>query len=268
MIFSDLDLARRVESVDAHAGPEYARALAALRPESGATAIRVAGGAAVYAGVGSPVTQAMGLGLDGPVAEGQLDELEEFFRSRGARTEIEVCPLADASLLELLGRRGYRVLEWSNVLVRSLDAAGVGSPPASAVQVRRAGPEDAGVWTGIMTRCFLEQEEITQQARDLIEPSLHVPSFEGLLGSLDGVVAGCAGMVLHQGATLLAGAATLPAWRNRGVQAALSQARLHLAVSAGCDLAVTMTRPGSTSQRNAERQGFRIIYTRAKMARD
>jgi len=32
----------------------------------------------------------------------------------------------------------------------------------------------------------------------------------------------------------------------------------------GCDLAMMVAQPGSDSQRNAERKGFRIAYTRIK----
>ena len=45
---------------------------------------------------------------------------------------------------------------------------------------------------------------------------------------------------------------------------ALLEARLQTAVDAGCDLAMMVAAPGSASQRNAERQGFRIAYTRTK----
>ena len=38
-----------------------------------------------------------------------------------------------------------------------------------------------------------------------------------------------------------------------------------LAVDAGCDLAVTDSTPGSGSQRNMERLGFRVAYTRVEM---
>jgi len=37
-----------------------------------------------------------------------------------------------------------------------------------------------------------------------------------------------------------------------------------VAESQGCDLAMMCAQPGSASQRNAERQGFRIAYTRIK----
>jgi hypothetical protein len=35
-------------------------------------------------------------------------------------------------------------------------------------------------------------------------------------------------------------------------------------VEHGCDLAMIVTVPGSGSQRNAEREGFRVAYTRVK----
>ncbi|HSO74006.1 MAG TPA: hypothetical protein VLU47_04145 [Blastocatellia bacterium] len=41
-------------------------------------------------------------------------------------------------------------------------------------------------------------------------------------------------------------------------------ARLAFAVENGCDLAMVATQPGSGSQRNVERQGFRVVYTRTK----
>ena len=63
---------------------------------------------------------------------------------------------------------------------------------------------------------------------------------------------------------LLAGAATIPRWRGRGGQRALLEARLRFAVEQGADLAIMAAAPGSSSQRNAERQGFRIAYTRIK----
>jgi len=36
------------------------------------------------------------------------------------------------------------------------------------------------------------------------------------------------------------------------------------AAAQGCDIAMMCALPGSASQRNAERQGFRIAYTRIK----
>jgi hypothetical protein len=37
-----------------------------------------------------------------------------------------------------------------------------------------------------------------------------------------------------------------------------------MAARQGCDLAMMCAEPGGASQRNAEREGFRIAYTRTK----
>src|SRR5215813_568324 len=108
MTFADHAMARRMEGTDALAGVEYARAWAKAHSHDGPFSLAVAGGHAGFSGVDSPVTQAFGLGLNGPVTEADFDSLEEFYRSQGAPVNIETCPLADSSLLSLLNARGYR----------------------------------------------------------------------------------------------------------------------------------------------------------------
>jgi GNAT superfamily N-acetyltransferase len=71
-------------------------------------------------------------------------------------------------------------------------------------------------------------------------------------------------LAIHDGVAHLAGASTIPAGRKQGAQQALLDARLRYAVEQGCDLALMGAAPGSGSQRNAERHGFRIAYTRIK----
>jgi GNAT superfamily N-acetyltransferase len=77
------------------------------------------------------------------------------------------------------------------------------------------------------------------------------------------MIAGAGGMLApeHRMAAFF-GAATLPEYRGRGLQTAFMQERLRIAQQAGCDLAVTLTMPGTTSQRNVERAGFRVAYTK------
>jgi GNAT superfamily N-acetyltransferase len=69
---------------------------------------------------------------------------------------------------------------------------------------------------------------------------------------------------IHDGVALFGGSATVPELRRRGLQAALVHKRMHYAFDHGCDLAMMVAQPGSDSQRNAERKGFRIAYTRTK----
>ena len=90
---------------------------------------------------------------------------------------------------------------------------------------------------------------------------------EGLhlfLAELEGQAIAAGAVSLHDGVEHLAGASTIPEGRRRGAQLALLDARLRHAAAHGCDVALMGALPGSSSQRNAERHGFRIAYTRVK----
>ena len=75
---------------------------------------------------------------------------------------------------------------------------------------------------------------------------------------------GAAGFGIYDNVCILAGAATIPEARNQGVQNALLDARLRLARESGCSLAMICALPGSQSQKNAQKNGFNIAYTRTK----
>ena len=68
----------------------------------------------------------------------------------------------------------------------------------------------------------------------------------------------------HDGVALFGGAATVPELRRLGLQGALLEGRMRFAFEQGCDLAMMLAQAGSESQRNAERKGFRVAYTRLK----
>ena len=132
MFFVDLDLARRLEMAQAWRGVHYANAQLALRPETHSTVEAVAGGFALYAGEGSPLNKAVGLGMYRPVTQADLDHVERFYRSRNAAPRVSVCPLADPSLIDLLKAGGYRLEMFYSVLFRSLAEDGrAGIPDAS-----------------------------------------------------------------------------------------------------------------------------------------
>ena len=69
---------------------------------------------------------------------------------------------------------------------------------------------------------------------------------------------------IYDDVAILAGASTIPEQRKKGAQNALLEARLRYASENGCTIAIMDAVPGSQSQRNAEKNGFRIAYTRTK----
>jgi GNAT superfamily N-acetyltransferase len=266
MEFVDSSLARRFETAEATACQNCAKAFHRQHPDFPMAVEEIAGGSAVFAGVDSPVTQAIGVGLQGEVADSELDHLQEFFHSRGAAAAVELCPLVEMSLYERFAKRGFQLFEVSDVLFRRLSAED-NKPDAvrTAVAVRRAAPEEAKLWTQTVAQGFAEHFPVTQSMLDVMEGFFTAACC--FIALVNGVVAGGGAVSANRGVCGLFGASTLPEFRQRGVQTALLSARLAWAVAQGCDLAVSIAQPGSASHRNIERQGFRIAYTRTKLIR-
>jgi len=268
MLFADLALARRLEAMEALACVDTARSVARMHPEIPTATASIAGGWAVFTGVGSPISEARGLGMDGPVTEADLETLEEFYRSRGDAVRMEVCPLADASLHQLLAQRNYRLMEFSNMLARPLDPGAWVRCHFAGVSTRRAEPEESALWAQTVAQCFAEHTEITQELMDIMSCWAHSPIAACYFGYVDGELAGGGAVAIENRVALLGGAGTSPKFRGRGLQQSLIAARLTHAANAGCDLAMCAALPGSVSQRNCERQGFHVVYSRAKFTRE
>jgi GNAT superfamily N-acetyltransferase len=261
MVFADLDLCRRLERAEGQACLEFAESRHRLDPESGAAWMQCAGANVVFDGVDSPITQTFGLGLFEPLTPGALDQMERFFRDRGAVVVHEVSPLAGIPTLDLLCARGYRPIELSSVMYRPIDRPGTRENTAARV----AAPEECALWAEVSARGwahdnpdlrgFLEQFGAIAFAR---KQSVH------FIAELNGQPGAAGALSLHDGVALFGGAATVPEMRRQGLQAALLEARLRYAFEHGSLLAMMVTEAGSQSQRNAERQGFRIAYTRTK----
>lgn len=264
MPFADIALARRLEMMDAYGEILYCRTHAELFPEAGATFESFAGGIAAYAGSNSPMSQAFAMGLNGVVTEKEIERLEDFFYSRGSVVSIEVCPLADDSLVRILNTRGYVVSEFSNVLVRNLGSDLGSYRAAGRVRIFEAKPAEFYIWTETVARGFADDKEVLPEMRDIALVFFHEPGVRHVLVEVDGVVAGGGAMGINEGIADIFGTSTLRDFRGRGVQSSLIRALLETARDEGCEIATATTQCGSTSQRNFERQGFRVAYTRSK----
>jgi GNAT superfamily N-acetyltransferase len=253
MVFADIALARRVEAAEASIAHGCARA--------GAATLEVAGGCAVFAGAGSPLTQAVGLGLNGSVSQADLDSLVDFFRSRGAPLRIDVCPLADAGFLEALAARGCRVTEFNNALVMPL--AGYEVTPSPRVRPMSPGEED--LWSITVGRGFFEQARLTPDEMDVGRDITAMPSVECYLAFDGDEAAAGAALAVGDGLATLFADSAIARFRRRGLHGELIAARLAEAAARGCDMATACTQPGSPSQRNYEHVGFRVIYTKATL---
>jgi GNAT superfamily N-acetyltransferase len=264
-LHADLELARRLEAAEAAGAAAAAETLRSLDARAGAAALEVAGGVAAFLGVGSPLTHAMGVGVHGPVAGADVDAVEAFYRARRSGALFELSPLADFALFEELGRRGYRIVELATLLARRITE----EPPGGAggIVIEAGSPERAALWARTLAQGFHGEDEdpgLRLAGRVLAEQA----GPGALLARVEGRVAGGGALAVHGDVGCFFADATLAEERGRGVQAALIAHRLGLAAAAGCRLAMATTAPGSVSQRNYERAGFRVVYTRVCMLRD
>jgi len=261
MIHAGLQLARRLEAAEALTGAECVEAQRRLQPALGAAVLEVAGGVAIFAGEGSPLTHAVGLGMRGPVSAAEMDRMEDFYRERGAAISVEFCPLADPSLIELLSERGYRVTEFNNMLVRSL----AGAEFAAAETVRLAGADEEELWARTVGRGFLEKDDLTPEEMEVGRAVWHLRGSRCYLVFSGERAAGGGAMAVNGGLATLFADSTMMGFRGGGLQSALIRERLRAAAGEGCDLATASTLAGSVSQRNYERAGFQVAYTKATL---
>jgi GNAT superfamily N-acetyltransferase len=221
------------------------------------------GACAVFNGVDSPVTQTFGLGLFEELSPSVLHTLESFFLDRGAAVVHEVSPLAGVAALDLLCARGYRPVEISSVLYRLVE-----KPTEAAhgnIRVRITGPAEAGLWSQISARGWThEHPEMREAVQQLSAISSSIEHCNCFLAELDGEPGAAGALFIHEGVAVFGGATTVPEMRRRGLQAALLEERLRYAFERHCGIAMMVAEAGSNSQRNAERKGFRIAYTRTK----
>lgn len=265
-MYADHELSRRLERTEGGAGASFVEAHAAVSPLAGACWIEVAGAYAMYDGPRSPITQSFGLGMFQPLCETGLHIIEDFFRHRGAEPAHEVCPLADRSTMPLLAERGYRPMEFTSVMFQPLPAAHSVAGSGSNIHVRLVEAEDSELWARTAAAGWRELTSYSEVMLDLMRVNAARSAAASFLAELDGRPIAAGALSIHDGVALLAGASTLPEARRQGAQLALLEARLRYATDTGCDLAMMCAEPGSASQRNAERNGFRIAYTRVKWA--
>ena len=260
---SDHSLAQRLERTEARSNAAFVEARARLMPEVGAAWRDIDGTYAMFDGVGSPLTQSFGLGVFGEVTDAHLAALEQFFDAHGAAAQHEMSVMAGNAALAPLALRGYRPIELSTVLHQPVVEAPL-APPPPPMRVRIIGADETDRWAATSAAGWGETPEVAAFMLAFGRIAASAAGYAAFLAEWDGEPIAAAAVNIHHGTALLAGAATIPAWRGRGAQAALLRARLHHAASVGCDLAMMVAEPGSTSQRNAERQGFRVGYNRIK----
>jgi GNAT superfamily N-acetyltransferase len=268
--FVDRELTRRFEASEAIPQVHFAAELQRLKPELNVAHEEIAGSHCVFIHPGCVVGRCVSLGLSGPVSASDLDRIEEFYRSRGEAAQVDVCPTSDQSLFELMKERPYRLEELNDVLVRPLRADENFDDVQANVEIRRISREEVGELSEVVARGFLDGKTPDPSFVDIFRPLYLTASSIAFAAFADSqMVGGGAVMAIPEaGIATIFGSSTLPAYRGHGIQSAFLRERLKVARAAGCEYAVIVTRGGTTSQRNAQRLGFTLAYSKVVMKRD
>ncbi|HLZ41466.1 MAG TPA: GNAT family N-acetyltransferase [Candidatus Sulfotelmatobacter sp.] len=268
MQFVDKALARRLESCEEMPQVLYARIFKKTRPELTAAEEEICGGHMVFAGLGSPIGRATGVGLDRFLTVEDLDRIEQFYRNHKAPSQVDLTPLHDPAVFEVVKQRGYAIAELNNVLYRRLESKEE-IPIAAGCNIRRSHSEEADVTGAIVESAFFP-DGAPEAFQGLIAPLYQMESALAFVATVDEKPVACGtGLVIAEHKVFaLCGAGTLAAYRGRGLQTALLRARMAAAFEAGCEFAVVVTQGGSTSQRNAERLGFQVAYSKVTVIKN
>jgi GNAT superfamily N-acetyltransferase len=263
MEFVDKALARRLESCEEMPQVYYAREFRKSRPEVGAAEEEICGGHMVFAGLGSPIGRATGLGLDWPFVAEDLTRIEDFYRKYKAPSQVDLTPLHGPDVFEMFKERGYAIAELNNVLYRKLDPEEEFPDPPADCEIRRSPPEEADI-TGTIVESAFFPDGAPEAFQGLIAPLYQMENALAFVAVVDGKPVACGtGLVIPEHKVFaLCGAGTLSGFRGRGLQTALLRARMKAARDAGCEYAIVVTQGGTISQRNAERLGLRVAYSK------
>jgi ribosomal protein S18 acetylase RimI-like enzyme len=199
--------------------------------------------------------------------ENLIGELDDWYRENSIRPRFVISPgdLTPA-LGKALAERGYAVTEF--------DTALYGVPPAPAVAPtgfaieQVDSPNIMEEFLDALLNGWTIAPEHHEGAKANMRGWLGVPDWRLYLARIDGKPAAAAKLFLHDGVGYFADAATRPEFRGRGLQTALLRHRAAAAAQAGAELTYSQAAFGSTSHRNMERIGLRVLHTRVIWTRN
>jgi GNAT superfamily N-acetyltransferase len=280
-MFTNIELARREEAREVR----YAREIMILAKEHdpecagyGAeyTIEELGSGCMFHGGAGYLWNRAMGMGLDGPVSDADLDRIVAFYAERGGPAQVLFASYAHASLLRGLSARGFGIRDVRHVFFRRLSPgddlrAGRlhGLPEGLVIETVDPGdPRAVHDYAEMSSSGFRPPDTAMTPVelrfnRDILR---HPECTAFVVRDRDQIVASCAVGMDSDIATLW-GASVSPPYRNRGIQTALMIMRMERARAHGCQVALVQNLPGIATERNALRLGFSLAYARVCAAR-
>ena len=266
-------MTRKVLQAWAEDAAAFATELARIDPAWDSRTFPLAGGHAVLCGAGMYVNRVLAAGLERPLTDVEFDLLESASAMVGVPAAVEVTAASHPALIDRLVERGY-VADGETIALRhaldTVDTLDTLASPTDTIVIQPANTDLLTIWQATSALGWGHVDEAARRASDAFARAAAVVDGDGLVlatDAIDGRPLGCASLTVNGDVATLGGMSTVPAERERGVQAALIQHRLRVATELGCEIATTSTRPESASYRNLARHGFEPWFTVTTMAR-
>ncbi|MCT4783627.1 MULTISPECIES: GNAT family N-acetyltransferase [Exiguobacterium] len=254
-----LELARRIERIKAEGTSAYIRHRKQTPPYEGSELIVENKGHVFRMG---NMSFAVGFGLNRPTSFYDLHQMEKWVRGKNvSRLHVEVCPLADMSLIRLLQERNYTLDHFLDVWL--LDVEELEAAPVTGVE--RVDADNVNEWARAVAAGFAETGTILQETVDTAKGFYALPENQAFLVR-EGETAVAGGILaIQEGMGELFLTSTIPAYRGKGYQTQLILERIAAAKAAGCQYVTVTTKVDTVSGRNMERLGFIPFYQKAVM---
>ena len=190
-----------------------------------------------------------------------LDDLLRFYREDGLPCSLSVLY---GEITEGLFSRLASVGLWS---------AGSGTLPAivpdgradeeapPGVHIRRSGPEEKDLYLDLFQQAFVGRGEADPEYRAIHWAEDALPGGARYIAEAEGKPVGMASFPVVDGVGYFGTGGVLPEFRRRGVQTVLIRRQLADAPGLGCDLALGGGSAGTSTYRNFERAGLRLLPT-------
>jgi GNAT superfamily N-acetyltransferase len=244
------------------------RSMWQLAPEVVAQELGIASaeiGGATCVAFRAPTTmlnRALGVGIDRPVSDDDVQAIMHFFTGRAARFAVPVAPTAQPeSLEEMLRARGFDPAGYAWMKFRR----GTHRPGnvATDLHIEEIGSERAGDFGAVAAEAF----ELPPTSERWLSQIVGAPGWHCFVGYAGHEPAAAGALYVDGAVAWLGVAGTRPQFRGRGAQGAILAARIATAKGLGVETLVTETGervPGrpSASYRNILRAGFEEAYLR------
>jgi hypothetical protein len=198
-----------------------------------------------------------------PGHEGEIEPLLAWYRGYGVKPTFEIVPgMYDAALGRELARHGFLPSGFHAALIGEPDRSTEPNPAIDIEQVTSA--EAMEDYLDAYVAGWGVPEKDHAQFKANVRPWLHQPGWSLYLARVDGRPAAAATLYVADRVAYLADGTTAPAFRGRGLHAALLRRRIRDASAAGVDFVFSGAEPLGTSHRNMERAGLHLHFLRTK----